>query len=203
MGHMTGGKEPANDKEGEVSDKDQPPGPMPQRNESALPPETPTDSIPPEIRSILERSGGKITAEVLMSLSMYRGPWPPPNILSEYEERFPGWGKRLLELTAEQVSHRQSLERKQVDRAESRMDRGQYFGFSIAALSVLTAALVLVFGASGWPSTVGAAVLAIVGVGGPAVARVLATRFNWSNSERDAPSETREPSSQTAPKPPE
>lgn len=141
------------------------------------------NKLPPELRSLIEQSGGQVTTEVLMSMAMYRGPWPPPSILAEYEEHFPGWGRRLLELTERQVDHRHQLERRQIDRAEQRMDNGQKFGFAVAVLSIMTAGCVLIVVPGMWPTALGAAVLAIAGVGGPAVERVLATKFHWPNSK--------------------
>ena len=112
-------------------------------------------------------------------MAMYRGPWPPAPMLAEYEQHFPGWGKRMLEMTEKQVNHRQELERKQVDRAESRMDTGQKFDFAVAGLSILGATSVLITAPSSWATSMAAFGMVVVGVGGPAVARILATKFNW------------------------
>src|SRR5207248_700246 len=110
------------------------------------------------------------------------GPWPPAQMLAEYEQHFPGWGNRMLELTERQVAHRHEMERKQVDRAENRMDRGQHFGFIMGGLAVLAAAATLIFAPASWSTSFAACVLVAVGVGGPTVARVFATKFNWPSS---------------------
>ncbi len=115
---------------------------------------------------------------------MYQGPWPPAPILAEYERLFPGWGTRMLELTEKQVSHRHELERKQLDRSERRMDTGQLFSFIVAGFSVLGTAVIVVLGPAAWHTAIAAVGLAVVGVGGPAVARIMATKFRWPSSNK-------------------
>ena len=134
----------------------------------------------------MERSGVRITAEIETSMAMYRGPWPPAAILAEYEERFPGWGVRLLELTEKQVSHRQGLEARQVEQIERRMDAGQKLSFAIAALSVVSATSILIFALPNWFTAIAALGIVVVGVGGPTVARVFATKFTWPGARDKA-----------------
>jgi uncharacterized membrane protein len=114
---------------------------------------------------------------------MYRGPWPPPEMVAELEKLFPGWGQRLLELTEKQIQHRHSLEQKQADRDERRMDRGQLFGFLIAALALASSATTAIKTGGSWPGAIVALCIAIVGVGGPAVARILATKFKFPSDK--------------------
>lgn len=100
-------------------------------------------------------------------------------MLAEYDKYFPGWGARLLELTEKQGVHRQALEAKQVDRAERRMDRGQIFGFVVSALSLVVGAATLMVAQPSWPVAVATICFALAGVGGPAVARIIALKFRW------------------------
>jgi len=151
-----------------------------------IPPEL-IDKLPPELVAVVKQGGVKFTQEVSMSAAMYQGPWPPASILNEYERLFPGWGTRMLELTEKQLNHRHGLEIKQVDRAEHRMDKGQLFSFIVAGLSVFGAVAISVLGPGTWHSTIASLGLVIVGVGGPAVARVLATKFRWPSSKSESP----------------
>lgn len=160
-----------------------------QRNQQPdlpIPPEI-LSKLPPDIRAVFETGGVQITTEIAASLAMYRGPWPPPTILAEYEALFPGWGQRMLELTEKQVAHRQSLEAKQVDRSERRMDAGQYFGFSVAIASLLAASTIFTFAPPFWATSIAALGIVVVGVGGPTVARVLATKFHWPDKQKSEP----------------
>jgi Predicted membrane protein (DUF2335) len=144
------------------------------------------DILPPDIRAAFKQSGKPVTTEVLMSMAMYRGPYMPATMAAEYERHFPGWGTRMLELTETQVSHRQELERRQVDRSEARMDRGQTFAFAIAAMSVVASVLVLMLAPPSWFIALAVVGMLVVGVGGPAVARVLAAKFRWPNSKPES-----------------
>ena len=139
------------------------------------------------MKAAIEQGRFKVTHEVSMSTAMYQGPWPPAPILAEYERLFPGWGVRMLELTEKQMSHRHDLERKQVDRAERRMDTGQLFSFIIAGLAVIGTVAIPVLGPATWYTTIAALGLVVVGVGGPAVARILATKFRWPNNKPEGP----------------
>jgi len=141
------------------------------------------DVLPPDIRAAFKQSGKPVTTEVLMSMAMYRGPYMPAAMAAEYERHFPGWGTRMLELTETQVSHRQELERRQVDRSEAPMDRGQVFAFAIAVLSVAASVLVLMLVPPSWFTALAVLGMLVVGVGGPAVARVLAAKFSWPSSK--------------------
>ena len=182
-------------KENEKPRKKQPDG-LPRKSEvlkgripSPIPAEI-LEKLPPEVREAFSPGNVQIT-EIAASMAMYRGPWPPSSILAEYEKDFPGWGVRLLELTEQQVAHRQALESKQVERSELRMDIGQKFGFATAALSIVVAGGLLVLAPTHWSVSFAALGIAIVGVGGPTVARLLATKFKWPSAP-DTPSKKNE-----------
>jgi Predicted membrane protein (DUF2335) len=157
-------------------------------------PESPTTEIPaeilgklpPEVKDRLAKSGISIESKFSMSSTTYQGPWLPAPMLAEYEHYFPGWGERLLEGFASQVSHRQELEKLQFNRSENRMDRGQIFGFAVATMSILAAASIFIFAPSSFYTAIAALGIVVIGVGGPAVARVLATKFNWPNNKADS-----------------
>ena len=148
------------------------------RTESRIPPEI-LKQLPEEIRERLEQGGIRVTTELSASMAMYHGPWPPAVILAEYEQHFPGWGVRMLELTERQVAHRHALETKQVERAEARMDIGQKLSFAVAGISLASATLILTTAPQYWLTSIVALGIVVVGVGGPVVARILATKFRW------------------------
>ncbi len=138
------------------------------------------DIIPPDIRAVFEQMGKPVSSEVLLSMAMYRGPYMPAAMAAEYERFFPGWGTRMLELAEKQIGHRQELEAIQVQRLENRMDFGQRFGFGIAGLCIFAAMVVLTTAPPSWYSSLAALGLVVVGVGGPTVARIIATSLDWS-----------------------
>ena len=117
----------------------------------------PINGIEDELRSLLQilekdLKPQKEVVETIVKLTAYRGAWPPAEVIKEQEAALPGSGKRLLRWTEEQASHRQSLERMQVEGNERRMDRGQYFSLFIglsclACGTYLVASLNDVFGA--------------------------------------------------------
>jgi hypothetical protein len=143
------------------------------------------DVLPPDVRAAFKQSGKPVTTEVLLSMAMYRGPYMPAAMAAEYERHFPGWGTRMLELTEKQVSHRQQLERAQLERSENRMDFGQRLTFATAGLCILAAMVVLITAQPSWYSSIAALGLVVVGVGGPAVARIIATSFKWPHQKPD------------------
>jgi len=173
-----------------------------QSNATTLPPEV-ISALPPHLRAIVEqgiRGGANITIETLESLSAYSGPFPPPELLAEFDRVLPGTAQRLLDWTERQIDHRQGLEKQQVEGSERRMDRGQIFGFGVAFVALVVAGEIATLGPPGWVTGLTAMAVAVVGVGGPAVARMLARRFPMSqNSSRPPPkpkSKTRLPTRQ-------
>jgi uncharacterized membrane protein len=141
-------------------------------------------SLPPQVREILQ-NGGRITAEYSKT-SVFQSNFPPAEWFEAYEQSFPGWGMKLLELTEMQVNHRHKLEAKQVDRSERRMDVGQYGTFGLGILSLIVALLIQIYGPSSWATSISALGVVVVGIGGPSVARIIATKFRWPTL-RDKP----------------
>jgi Cu/Ag efflux pump CusA len=89
-------------------------------------------------------------------------------MLHAYDEYKPGMGMEVVEWLKDQTRHRQGLERNRTDGSERRLNRSQIFAFVIAMVGLVIAAI-----ASYW-STFVAAVIAIVAVGGPSAASILA-----------------------------
>jgi uncharacterized membrane protein len=142
------------------------------------------NNLPPQVREMLQ-NGGRFTAEYSKT-SVFQSNFPPAEWFEAYEHSFPGWGMKLLELTEMQVNHRHKLEAKQVDRSERRMDVGQYGTFGLGILSLIVALLIQIYGPSSWATSIAALGVVVVGIGGPSVARIIATKFRWPTL-RDKP----------------
>jgi hypothetical protein len=89
-------------------------------------------------------------------------------MLHAYDEYKPGMGTEVVEWLKDQTRHRQGLERNRTDGSERRLNQSQIFAFVIGMAGLVIAAI-----ASYW-STFVAAVIAIVAVGGPSAASIMA-----------------------------
>jgi uncharacterized membrane protein len=47
---------------------------------------------------------------VTQSITSFRGPLPPPEVLGQYEQLQPGFADRILRLTESEATHRRKLE---------------------------------------------------------------------------------------------
>src|SRR5260370_11897696 len=110
----------------------------------------------------------KTAAVLAISASVSRSPFPSPEMLHAYDEYKDGMGSEVVEWIKDQTRHRQGLERDRTGGSERRLDRSQVFALAIAMAGLIIAAL-----PSHW-STFVAAVIAIVAVGGPSAASILA-----------------------------
>jgi uncharacterized membrane protein len=124
------------------------------------------------------KNGGELRAEYSKT-SVFHSNFPPAEWFETYERTFPGWGMKLLELTEMQVNHRHKLEAKQVERSELRMDVGQYGTFGLGILSLVVALLIQIYGPPTWATSFSSLGVVVVGIGGPSVARIIATKFRW------------------------
>jgi hypothetical protein len=159
--------------------------------------------LPPALEGALETAGvdvsnPDVTRAVQVSASFFvaRGSLPimPPEILEEYERRFPGLGRKLIDWTEEQRNHRQSLERLRTERSERRMDRGQFIAGAAALWGLTIAGAAAIYG-NPWT----AAVIAIVAIGGPTAAIWLARTMNAKDQSPRAPSQPAPPPPAKAP----
>jgi hypothetical protein len=110
------------------------PQPKPESSKEADSKQVP-EVLPPALEGALETAGvdvsnPQVTKAIQVSASFFvaRGSLPimPPEILAQYEQEFPGLGYKLVEWTAQQRNHRQSLEKQRTDGSEKRMERGQF-----------------------------------------------------------------------------
>jgi uncharacterized membrane protein len=136
------------------------------------------ETVPPAIDAALRSAGvdpqdPNITKTVGISLNMMtaRGhlPLPPPQLLNEYDQVYPGLTAKIVAWTDEQRHHRMELERLVTTGSESRMNRGQVIAGAVALCGLCLAALVGTYG-NPWV----AGVIAVVSVGGPTAAVYLA-----------------------------
>lgn len=143
-----------------------PPDPL-EATEKALP-----EIIPPDAVEALRRAGidspEKAAAVIAVTASISRSPFPGPDMLRAYDEYRAGMGAEVVEHVRDQTRHRQALERQRVDGSEGRQNRAQRNAFIIGALSLFVSA------SAAYYSTFVAAVIVIVGIGGPATATIAA-----------------------------
>jgi uncharacterized membrane protein len=83
--------------------------------------------------------------------SFYCGPYPPPELLKDFENAMPGAGDRIFKLMEGEAEHRREMEKRsleaQVDdrRAYRRLEgRGQFFGFAIGSIAILSGAAIII-----------------------------------------------------------
>jgi uncharacterized membrane protein len=130
------------------------------------------DILPPETAEAFREIGidtaEKAARVIALTASISRSPFPSPVMLKAYDDYRPGTGPEVMEWIKDQTRHRQSLERKRTDRSENRLDRAQRNSFVIGLFGLALAA-----GISYWSTLVGI-VIAVVSVGGPASATVVA-----------------------------
>lgn len=140
-----------------------------------LPAEAIASAIDPDLQAQLDRVDPSLRRRVEQRIAVQttiRSAWLPPEILNQYapEDR-----AMIMKAVAARTEAGIRREEQAFSRQQTRMDRGQWFGVTIAVLSV-GAATVLGIAGNSWPTTVIAVFLAVAGIGGPSVARVIADR---------------------------
>lgn len=143
--------------------------------------------IPPSIDSVLRTAGvdtqdPNVTRALEVMLFSGSLPLPPPSVLSEYERHFPGLVERLVGWTDTQRIHRQSLERLRTEGSENRMNRSQLIAGGIGALGLVCSTIAGVIG-NPWV----AGVIAMVSIGGPTAAIILAKNTGRTPNPSPAP----------------
>ncbi len=150
------------------------PGPNAERKDSLSPLSDPglervlrqagIDTRNPEVQRTLQViSVSSITARAVL-------PLPPASMLAEYKEVLPDLPERFVEWTETQAAHRRELERMRAEGLENRMNRGQWGALIVAVVGLAISGAVGIFGH--WLAS---AVIAVVSVGGPAAAVVVAS----------------------------
>lgn len=164
-----------------MSESDPPDNKTPPATHNKLPSKvekiTPSqDEFPEALRAILKKAGideddpnARVILNEISTLTAYHGPIPPPQMLAEYDSVQPGLAGRIVDSWEGQHHHRQHLEIQTTTGSESRMDKSQRNALIVALLGLLVAGAVGI-----WGNWIAAAVIAIVAVGGPSAATILA-----------------------------
>lgn len=126
----------------------------------------------------LDRLPPQAVIETVQKVIAYKGSWPPAEIVKELEAALPGSGERLLRWTEQQTNHRQELERIQVLRNETRMDRGQSFG-PIIGFPCLGGAIYLIASLNNTIGLIGGLGLAVTGIVTPSAIYIARGISHW------------------------
>ncbi len=113
----------------------------------------------------------------LFRVEGFQSPLLPPEVLKSYGDVIPGLDKKLVEWSESETLHRRQLERDAFEEARDLRSRSSIFGPAVSIIGLLVAGGVGAVGTT-WSSAFVAMVIAIVAVGGPFAARILAGRFN-------------------------
>jgi uncharacterized membrane protein len=126
----------------------------------------------------------RVSRSKLLSSISARGvlPLPPAQMLAEYKEILPDLPQRFVDWTETQAAHRRELERMRAEGLENRMNRGQWGALIVAVVGLGISGAVGILGH--W---VASAVVAVVSVGGPTAAVLLASNssFGWPRSKKN------------------
>lgn len=133
--------------------------------------------VPPEV--LRERIKKKLDPQLFeqlefqMRMSMWRSDWPPSDCLEGYSET-----ERAMIMAAVKQRTEAGIARENdiATRSQTRMDRAQIFGL-IIALAAIAGAVYLGKDAKSWAESAIAIALALAGIGGPNVARLIADRY--------------------------
>lgn len=136
--------------------------------------------IPSDLRPKIQ----KVTLE--QRLEITQGPLPRPEVLADYDRALPGLAAKLVEWTENETRHRHRLEDKSFEDAKSLRSRAQVFGVVVSMIGLAVSGVVGVFSAinGSISGATAASVIAIVSVGGPFAARLLANA--WNRNRRGA-----------------
>jgi uncharacterized membrane protein len=155
------------------------PSPAAQNPGMAVDPEVIPSPLDIALRSVgIDPKDPNISRALQISLTMmYSGtlPFIPPPILREYRNIRPELIDKLIQWTEDQAKHRRDLEHLRTQGSERRLDRGQHIGAIVALGGLVLAAIVGIYG-NMWA----AIAIAVVAVGGPTAAIVLARIFGPS-----------------------
>lgn len=116
-------------------------------------------SLDPELRDrvsseVLERlSRNPNLIRSLVRTETITGPFPPPDILEQYNQVLPGAAERIFSLTEREQQHRHDLQKKAINGALNKDRRGQWMGFGITVLVLFIACYFAYIGNSAFAMT--------------------------------------------------
>lgn len=129
-----------------------------------------------------ERMGTDEKWETTLRFEGFQSPILPPEVLKSYGNVVPGLDRKLIQWSEEETRHRRTLEREAFDEAKALRDRASKLGPAVAILGLACSVLVSSINQS-WAGAAVATVIAIVSVGGPFAARLLANRWAFKNDD--------------------
>lgn len=108
------------------------------------------EDIPADGGASLPSNAGR-NAPVRMEASYsWSAPLPPPAVLKQYDQVFPGCAERIVALTEHQAAHRQSMESRVVHGNVSSQTTGLWLGFILALIVILSGTWLVYTGHIGW-----------------------------------------------------
>lgn len=112
-------------------------------------------------------------------LEVIQSPLLPPNVLKEYDTVVPGLAEKLISWTEQESQHRRNIEIQAFEDDKKTMFRGQLFGLVTSIFGLAISGAVGIFAAvyGSFAAMSVAIVVAIVAVGGPFAARILANKW--------------------------
>lgn len=131
-------------------------------------------------KAIPKEQRDKLQTVFHAQFEMIRSPLLPPTILKDYDEAVPGLAAKLVEWTEAESNHRRQMEKQAFDVTQRFQVRGQLFALAVSSLGLILAASLMYLSAdtkTATPAAWVATVIAIVSVGGPFAARLLASRI--------------------------
>lgn len=104
-----------------------------------------------EILTSLPEDKRKKALNILTSLSVsrsssFRGPLPPPSVLSEYNQVVDNGAERILKMAENQSGHRIELEKLAIKEELKQSSNGQKYGFILAILGIISALVLALLG---------------------------------------------------------
>ena len=139
---------------------------------------------PSELQKLSSLSKRKLeTLIVSAKFEMINSPLIPPALLKDYDSAVPGLASKLVQWTEEESNHRRAMEIRAFDEIKVLRVRGQTSGVVVAVFGIIASCIIGTFSAIYQSLAAGgaASVIAIVSVGGPFAARLLASR--WANHD--------------------
>ncbi len=108
------------------------------------PPSDAMQALPPELASLIKsipegQSDQNTMMAALLGIQATIGPLPPPTMLREYEEIYPGFTASFIKMIERQETHRQGLEKTTVEGNNKRASQGLYIGAVVAILFLIAA----------------------------------------------------------------
>ena len=109
------------------------------------------------------------SVEMVFEASIRSGILPPADELRDYEDAIPGTGEKIIRWADEAQRERSELRRQDFDHSQKRMNLSQRNAFIIAMSGLMLSSAVGI-----WGNMFVAMAIAVVAVGGPSCASILA-----------------------------